>query len=296
VYGVTPLPIPSRDTAPFGLGLAPSSTPLGRLRNRALYGLFDRVLFRDVHAHYNRVRARAGLPASPAGVFNDAVSPHLYLQGTVASFEYPRSDLPPQIHFIGPFLPGPSPDFTPPAWWDELRAAEWPVVHVTQGTITTDPSQLLIPTLQALAGQEVLVVATTGGQPADTIPLTPLPANVRLAPFIPYFHLLPQVDVMVTNGGYGGCRQPWPTAYRWWRPAAPRKSPKSARASPGPGSASTSKPTGQHRTASGRPSARSWPTPAINTTPNGWRPTSPAMTHLPKRPRCWSDWQPPNSP
>jgi UDP:flavonoid glycosyltransferase YjiC (YdhE family) len=78
------------------------------------------------------------------------------------------------------------------------------VVHVTQGTITTDPSQLLVPTLQALAGQEVLVVATTGGQPADTIPLTPLPANVRLAPFIPYFHLLPQVDVMVTNGGYGG--------------------------------------------------------------------------------------------
>jgi UDP:flavonoid glycosyltransferase YjiC (YdhE family) len=204
VYGVTPLPIPSRDTAPFGLGLAPSSTPLGRLRNRALYGLFDRVLFRDVHAHYNRVRARVGLLASPAGVFNDAVSPHLYLQGTVASFEYPRSDLPPQVHFIGPFLPGPSPDFTPPAWWDELRAAEWPVVHVTQGTITTDPSQLLVPTRQALAGQEVLVVATTGGQPADTIPLTPLPANVRLAPFIPYFHLLPQVDVMVTNGGYGG--------------------------------------------------------------------------------------------
>jgi UDP:flavonoid glycosyltransferase YjiC (YdhE family) len=155
------------------------------------------------------VRRRDGVcPGRPAGVagwvFNDAISPHLYLQGTVASFEYPRSDLPPQVHFIGPFLPGPSPDFTPPAWWDELRAAEWPVVHVTQGTITTYPSQLLVPTLQALAGQEVLVVATTDGRPADTIPLTSLPANVRLAPFIPYFHLLPQVDVMVTNGGYGG--------------------------------------------------------------------------------------------
>ena len=31
-----------------------------------------------------------------------------------------------------------------------------------------------------------------------------LPANVRAAPFIPFERLLPHVDVMVTNGGYGG--------------------------------------------------------------------------------------------
>ena len=31
-----------------------------------------------------------------------------------------------------------------------------------------------------------------------------LPEYVRAEPFIPFDHLLPHVDVMVTNGGYGG--------------------------------------------------------------------------------------------
>ena len=31
-----------------------------------------------------------------------------------------------------------------------------------------------------------------------------LPANVHAEPFIPFGHLLPHVNVMVTNGGYGG--------------------------------------------------------------------------------------------
>jgi UDP:flavonoid glycosyltransferase YjiC (YdhE family) len=31
-----------------------------------------------------------------------------------------------------------------------------------------------------------------------------LPANARIAPFIPFGALLPHVDVMITNGGFGG--------------------------------------------------------------------------------------------
>jgi UDP:flavonoid glycosyltransferase YjiC (YdhE family) len=52
----------------------------------------------------------------------------------------------------------------------------------------------------------VLVVATTGGP--DPEPLrAQLPPNVRLERFIPHDRLLPRVDVMVTNGGYGGVQQ-----------------------------------------------------------------------------------------
>jgi UDP:flavonoid glycosyltransferase YjiC (YdhE family) len=78
------------------------------------------------------------------------------------------------------------------------------VVHVTQGTIATAADDLLVPTLQALAGEDVLVVATTGGQPVETISLHPLPKNAHVAEFIPHYHLLPHVDVMITNGGYNG--------------------------------------------------------------------------------------------
>jgi UDP:flavonoid glycosyltransferase YjiC (YdhE family) len=52
-YGISALTLSSRDTAPFGLALPPDSSPLGRLRNRVLHTLFQRVLFRDVQTHAN---------------------------------------------------------------------------------------------------------------------------------------------------------------------------------------------------------------------------------------------------
>ena len=203
-FGITALTITSRDTAPFGLGILPSAGPAGRLRNRALNWLLDNVLFRDVNVNYNRVRAGMGLPRFKGGIYDTPISPFLYLQATVPEFEYPRSDLPPQVAFIGPFLPAPPATFTPPAWWDELLTGKRPVVHVTQGTSATDSDQLIVPTLRALAGEDVLVVATTGGKSIESVKLDPLPANVRLEPFIPYHHLMPHVTAMVTNGGYGG--------------------------------------------------------------------------------------------
>ena len=144
-----------------------------------------------------------GGPPCQKSFFDAVVSPYLYLQGTVPAFEYPRSDLPRQVHFVGPLLSAPPADFTPPTWWDDLQG-DRPVILVTQGTVATDLDELIVPTLQALADEDVLVVATTGGQPIESITLAQYPANVRIKPFIPYSRLLPQVDVMVTNGGYNG--------------------------------------------------------------------------------------------
>src|SRR4029453_7192269 len=56
--------------------------------------------------------------------------------------------------------------------------------------------------IAGLADQPVLVVCTTGGAPPSV--LGPLPANARAASFLPHALLLPLVDVMVTNGGWGG--------------------------------------------------------------------------------------------
>ena len=74
---------------------------------------------------------------------------------------------------------------------------------VTQGTIANrDFTELVQPTIQALADQDILVVVTTGGPPVET--LGPLPDNVRAAEYLPYDKLFPLLDLMVTNGGYGG--------------------------------------------------------------------------------------------
>ena len=118
-----------------------------------------------------------------------------------ADVRYPRSDAPPQLHFIGPLSATGSQAPLPP-WWDELDGTK-PVVHVTQGTVANaDYRQLIAPTLKALAGDDVLVVVSTGGRPVGTLPS--LPPNARAAAFLPYDELLPRTAVYVTNGGYGG--------------------------------------------------------------------------------------------
>lgn len=198
-----PLMLSGRDVPPFGPAFPYRTGRLGRARNVALQQLVNRVLMRDVIAHGNQVRNSIGLPARREMIFDGALSPYLYLQSGVSSMEYPRTDLAPQLHFVGSMQRAVAdPGFVPPAWWYEVVDGRRPVVHVTQGTVSTDPAMLLRPTLRGLADQDVLVVATTGGP--DPATLGPLPANVRVAAFIPHGNLLPHVSVMVTNGGFGG--------------------------------------------------------------------------------------------
>lgn len=201
-FGMSALPFNSRDTAPFGLGILPGNSWGEKLRNRFLNYLSQNVLMRDVTIHLDKCRESVGLPKKSQDFFTAALSPFLYLQGTTPSFEYPRSDLASQIHFIGTFLP-PAPAFTPPAWWDDLKLDK-PIIHVTQGTVATEARDLILPTIEALANEDVLLIVTTGGQPIENLQLNPIPKNVRLERFIPHAYLLPYVDVMVTNGGFNG--------------------------------------------------------------------------------------------
>ena len=201
--GISVLSLPSKDTAPFGLGLKPNASPLGRLRNRTLNGLFKNVVFRSLYSCVNEARAELSLSPTNTLLF-DVFSPHLYLAGTVPSFEYPRSDLPNQVHFIGPLLPKLMPEFTLPEWWEELKQRK-PIIHVSQGTVATDPNNLIIPTIKALANEPVLVIATLGKEKTteEWEELTLLD-NVRVESFIPYHLLFPHIDIVVSNGGYNG--------------------------------------------------------------------------------------------
>jgi UDP:flavonoid glycosyltransferase YjiC (YdhE family) len=207
--GVMPYPALSRDTAPFGVALQPGSGPLHRARNATLNWATEHVAMRDIQRFARRRLAEAG-SADFSGYFID-LQPKVvdaFWQACVRGFEYPRSDLAPSVRFVGPILapPSASSSFDQPAWWDEL-GRDRPVVHVTQGTLdNADLGRLLLLALDALADEDVLVVATTGGP--DPGPLRRgLPANARLERFIPHDLLLPHVNAMVTNGGYGGVQQ-----------------------------------------------------------------------------------------
>jgi UDP:flavonoid glycosyltransferase YjiC (YdhE family) len=201
VAGVLPLALSSRDVAPYGTGLAPLRIPwLNRARNRALARLTGRILGTAqaiADEMYHEVHGRPiGYPVLDWNGHAEAL-----IQGTVAEFEYPRSDAPPTVHFAGPISASGSVAALP-EWWADLDGSR-PVVHLTQGTIANkDFTQLIGPALDGLADEDVLVVVTTGGRPLSELPS--LPANARAAEYLPYDDLLPRTDVFLTNGGYGG--------------------------------------------------------------------------------------------
>jgi MGT family glycosyltransferase len=205
VLGIFPLGARSTDTAPFGLGVTPLRGPIGRLRNAALRTVAERVIFGGIQKEADAM-ARHEVGRDLGGFVLDwAGRADAYVQFTVPEFEYPRADLPATVHFAGP-LPSTPSDAPLPSWWSDLDGSR-PVVHVTQGTIAnSDFGQLVLPTITALAASDVLVVVTTGGRPADAL-VGRLPANVRVGEYLPYDRLLPLVDVLVTNGGYGGVQQ-----------------------------------------------------------------------------------------
>jgi UDP:flavonoid glycosyltransferase YjiC (YdhE family) len=77
---------------------------------------------------------------------------------------------------------------------------------VTQGTLANDDlSRLVEPALAGLADMDVTVVAALG-RDAGALAAR-VPANARVAGYIPFGALLPKASVLVTNGGSGGTQQ-----------------------------------------------------------------------------------------
>ena len=207
--GVLPLSQSSRDVAPYGLGMQPSRTMVGRMRNGVLRWMLEHVLFRKTQVLANQVLTEIGSPPLTTWVLDVASRFDCFLQLTVPEFEYPRGDLPGSISFVGPVLPTPAAVSAAelPSWWQDVTGPR-PVVHVTQGTMDNrDLSRLLAPTIRAARSRDIVLVVSTGRDGAEEelrALVGEIPENVRIARFLPYEQLLPHLNLMITNGGYGG--------------------------------------------------------------------------------------------
>ncbi|GAB3076238.1 nucleotide disphospho-sugar-binding domain-containing protein [Nocardioides zeae] len=209
--GIIPLGLSSRDTPPYGLGITPlRRTVPNRVRNAVLTAVATRLVLRPVHRAADRMLADMGAPGLRGRFFMDVLrSADLHAQFTVPAFEFPRSDAPESLRYYGPMTRVERSGLEAPPWFAELGKHR-PVVHVTQGTVAnTDFTELVRPTVEALADLDVDVVVTTGGRPVaaltdDLAGLAPRPERLHVGEFLPYDKLLPLTDVLVTNGGYGG--------------------------------------------------------------------------------------------
>ncbi len=207
VLNISVLFLDRPDGTPVGIGLQPARNDEERASHAAIGAAVESGFVRPVRAYADKALEDLGLPPLPASLTRSIVElPDRFLQQGVPGFEFDFGTLPQNLRFIGLLPPGRSSAPRPP-WWDELDG-EKPVVLVTQGTLANgDLGQLLEPTLAALADRDdLLVIATTGGRPVEALAI-PLPANSRIASFLPFDTIFPKVDAFVTNAGYGSVLQ-----------------------------------------------------------------------------------------
>jgi MGT family glycosyltransferase len=177
----------------IGGGFRPARGPLGRLRDRAMHGLSDRML---------RVRSldglRAGLGLPPVHTMDAMVRrADRVILLTSAAFDFTPTAPDDQVVYGG--IPEPRDDgvaWTPP--WE----AGAPAVLVALGTTFQDQGELLDRLTTALGGVACQALVTLGpGLAGHRLPR--VPGNVHVVDVVPHGAVFPHVDVCVTHGGHG---------------------------------------------------------------------------------------------
>ncbi|WP_427925089.1 glycosyltransferase [Streptomyces sp. cg40] len=201
--GITLPTLLSDDAPPLGLAMPPMIGNQAKNQHRSMNAQV-RELFADTQRHLEENFGESGTEL-PGFILDSMVTvPDHYLQLTVPGFEYPRGDAPPTFRFAGPLPGAPQQPRELPDWWSELEHETRPVVVVTQGSFANDDlTQLVRPAIDALAGEDVLVVAATG-RPEGPAAIGAVPPNARVGGYLPLDQLLLHAAVLVTNGGYGG--------------------------------------------------------------------------------------------
>ena len=192
-----PLPLTSRDVPPFGPGLAPAGGALGRLRDVLLRPLLSGVMNKASLPALNATRTSIGVRPFKTAEEMFTVAP-LLLYMTAEPFEYPRSDWPAAVRMVGPCCWEPPTE--PPAWLEEVTR---PLVLVTTSSEFQDDGRLVRTALDALADEDVQVVATL---PAAKLDIR-APANARVEAFVSHSPLLDRAVCAITHGGAGATQK-----------------------------------------------------------------------------------------
>ena len=201
LINVFPLIYPSNDVPPQGMGLLPGQSFFSKIKESILRFVLYKIVYRSNQNYCNSLRSELGLPKYKRFFLLEGwEKPEVVLQPTIPALEFPRTKLPPNVHFIGPILVAPDSNFVSPPWWDKIISKDKKVILINQGTIAKTIDNLIKPSIKALENEDVIVIAV----PVKKNQLNNLPPNTFVSEFIPFGNLLPHVDLVITNGGYGG--------------------------------------------------------------------------------------------
>ncbi|QEC48334.1 glycosyltransferase [Baekduia soli] len=201
VSPLTGAELPGPD-APVPGGLAPrGSARAGALR--AVAAQVTTLVTRRMRTRIDGYRADQGLGPLGGTVHEALGRLPLYLVLSTPELDYRRTDLPPNVHYVGACLWHPP---EPPGTLAALDAipAGRPWVHVTEGTSHFRDHVVLRAAAQGLGGGPYEAILTTGrGRDAATMGLGAPAANVHITDWLSHDVLLPRCRAIVTTGGMG---------------------------------------------------------------------------------------------
>lgn len=208
---VLPPVFSTADRGPFGFGIPYDTSESARLRNIAICHLLRAFCEPAVEATNYMLRA-CGVLQPIDSVFSEYNTvPHApvdygimcfdtSLQMCIPSLDYSLDEFPPNVKFGGTLPPKAlPPGFQFPATLQNIKdnspnaEAAIPdrkkIVTVAQGTLAVDYNDLIIPTLQGLAGRDdIIIVVILGIKGANLDKYFPgdLPPNVIVLDYFPY--------------------------------------------------------------------------------------------------------------
>ncbi len=194
--------LPGPDAPPFGLGLPRPNNRWTRLLAQVVTFATDLFAVRFRRAA-SGLRQQYGLPPLKASVIAYTGQMPLYLVPSVPEFDYERRDLPPSVHYVGPYIWN-KPRHEAPASWLAQIPLDQPWVHVTEGTMHLEDPFVLRAAARGLTNLPMQVIMTTGGDrnPAE-LNLGPVARNIHITRWVSHSELLPNTDLVVTTGGAG---------------------------------------------------------------------------------------------
>jgi len=201
--GIVPLAENSVDLAPYGMALPPAASEAEKAKYAELHELMTAVVFKKSTDTFDDILNRYNIPHQRGFLFDLLIhEASLYLQIGTPSFEYERSDIGKNVRFVGALMAYTGEQTTP--WFDERLTKYKKIVLLTQGTVEKDINKLIIPTLEAFKGMDVLVVVATGNNQTAALRAQYPFDNIIVSDYIPFDEIMPYASVYVTNGGYGG--------------------------------------------------------------------------------------------
>jgi zeaxanthin glucosyltransferase len=164
-----------------------------RVRNQLGYVVSDR-LTRPITRVLRRYRKQWGLSAHTSP--DDSISKLAQISQQPAVFDFPRRDLPPSFHYVGPLRRAPIREIPFP--WEKLDGR--PLVYASLGTLQNARERVFRLFSEACADLPVQLVITHGGG-LDNRAASSFPGNPVVVSYAPQMQILARATLTLTHAG-----------------------------------------------------------------------------------------------